>query len=158
MIINTLDKIDRQIVSALQRNNRISVAEICDDIGLTLATCHRRLKRIRESGIILKEAAIIDPRFSAHPLMVILEINMAKDRAALEQKLSSLKEISMCWAVSGPADFVAIGFERFFVGQNPARFGQTAPHLGDSGFRKQDFGCQQQTGGGSADHKFCFWQ
>ena len=109
MIINTLDKIDRKIVSALQRNNRISVVELCDDIGLTVATCHRRLKRIRESGIILKEAAIIDPRFSAHPLMVILEINLAKDRAALEQKLSSLKEISMCWAVSGPADFVAIG-------------------------------------------------
>lgn len=109
MNINKLDKIDRQIVAALQKHNRISVVELCDKIGLTLATCHRRLKRIRESGILLKETAIIDPRFSATPLMVIIEIYLAQNRAALEQKLSSLKEISMCWAVSGPADFVAVG-------------------------------------------------
>jgi Lrp/AsnC family leucine-responsive transcriptional regulator len=109
MSICNIDKIDRKLVAEIQKNNRISVIELCDKIGLTLATCHRRLKRIRESGIILKEMAIIDPRFSAYPLMVIIEIHLAKNRAALEEKLRSLKEISMCWAVSGPADFVAVG-------------------------------------------------
>jgi Lrp/AsnC family leucine-responsive transcriptional regulator len=109
MLPRNLDKIDRKIVAALQNNNRISAGELCDEIGLTLATCHRRLRRIRESGIIIKETAIIDPRLNAYPLMVIIEIYLAKNRAALEEQLSSLKELSMCWAVSGPADFVAVG-------------------------------------------------
>ena len=105
----SLDIIDSRLIAELQKDNRISVADLCDTIGLTPATCHRRLKRLRESGLIIKEAAIVDPRFSARPLTVIIEITLAQNRIALEKKLSLLKEISMCWAVSGPVDFVAVG-------------------------------------------------
>lgn len=105
----TLDTIDSRLIDELQKNNRTSVVELCDRIGLTPATCHRRLKRLRESGIILKETALVDPQLSARPLMVIIEITLVQNRVAFERKLSLLKEISMCWAVSGPADFVAIG-------------------------------------------------
>lgn len=104
-----LDLIDSRLISELQKNNRISVAELCDTIGLTIPTCHRRLKRLRESGIIMKEAALVDPRFSATPLTVIIEITLAQNRVAFERKLGLLKEISMCWAVSGPTDFFAVG-------------------------------------------------
>ena len=105
----SLDIIDSRLIAELQKDNRISVADLCDTIGLTPATCHRRLKRLRESGLIIKEAAIVDPRFSARPLTVIIEITLAQNRIAFEKKLSLLKEISMCWAVSGPVDFVAVG-------------------------------------------------
>lgn len=105
----TLDIIDSRLITELQRDNRVSVAELCDTIGLTPATCHRRLKRLRESGIILKEAALVDPQLSARPLTVIIEITLAQNRIAFERKLSQMKEISMCWAVSGQVDFVAVG-------------------------------------------------
>lgn len=108
----SLDIIDSRLIAELQKDNRISVAELCDTIGLTPATCHRRLKRLRESGLIIKEAALVDPRFSARPLTVIIEITLAQNRIAFETKLSLLKEISMCWAVSGPVDFVAVGHFR----------------------------------------------
>ncbi len=107
-----LDTIDNRLVAALQKDNRTSIAVLCDTIGLTPPTCHRRLKRLRESGIILKEAALVDPRLSARPLTVIIEITLAQNRAAFEKKLSQLKEISMCWAVSGPTDFFAVGHFR----------------------------------------------
>lgn len=105
----TLDIIDSRLIAELQKDNRVSVAELCDTIGLTPATCHRRLKRLRESGIITKEAALVDPQLSARPLTVIIEITLAQNRIAFEKKLSQQKEISMCWAVSGPVDFVAVG-------------------------------------------------
>lgn len=108
----SLDIIDSRLIAELQKDNRISVADLCDTIGLTPATCHRRLKRLRESGLIIKEAALVDPRFSARPLTVIIEITLAQNRIAFEKKLSLLKEISMCWAVSGPVDFVAVGHFR----------------------------------------------
>lgn len=104
-----LDIIDSRLIAELQKNNRVSVTELCDTIGLTPATCHRRLKRLRESGIIIKETALVDPRLTARPLTVIMEITLAHNRIAFEKKLSGLKEISMCWAVSGPVDFVAVG-------------------------------------------------
>lgn len=108
----SLDIIDSRLIAELQKDNRISVADLCDLIGLTPATCHRRLKRLRESGLIIKEAALVDPRLSARPLTVIIEITLAQNRIAFEKKLSLLKEISMCWAVSGPVDFVAVGHFR----------------------------------------------
>ena len=108
----SLDIIDSRLIAELQKDNRISVADLCDTIGLTPATCHRRLKRLRESGLIIKEAALVDPRLSARPLTVIIEITLAQNRIAFEKKLSLLKEISMCWAVSGPVDFVAVGHFR----------------------------------------------
>ena len=104
-----LDVIDSRLIAALQKDNRVSVTELCDTIGLTPATCHRRLKRLRESGIIIKEAALVDPRLTARPLTVIMEITLAQNRTSFEKKLSGLREISMCWAVSGPVDFVAVG-------------------------------------------------
>ena len=108
----SLDIIDSRLIAELQKDNRIIVADLCDLIGLTPATCHRRLKRLRESGLIIKEAALVDPRLSARPLTVIIEITLAQNRIAFEKKLSLLKEISMCWAVSGPVDFVAVGHFR----------------------------------------------
>jgi len=105
----SLDIIDSRLIGELQKDNRISVAELCTKIGLTPATCHRRLKRLRESGIIIRETALVDPQLSARPLTVIIEITLAQNRVAFENKLSKLKEISMCWAVSGPVDFVAVG-------------------------------------------------
>lgn len=108
----SLDKLDVRLLDALQKNNRVSVAELCDTIGLTTATCHRRLKRIRESGIILKETALVDPHLSARPLTVIIEITLVQNQLAFEERLSRLNEISICWAVSGPADFIAVGHFR----------------------------------------------
>jgi Lrp/AsnC family leucine-responsive transcriptional regulator len=105
----SLDIIDSRLIAELQKDNRTSVVDLCDRIGLTPATCHRRLKRLRESGIILREAALVDPRLSARPLTVIMEITLAQNRVAFEKRLLLLKEISMCWAVSGPADFIAVG-------------------------------------------------
>ncbi len=108
----SLDIIDSRLIAELQKDNRISVADLCDTIGLTPATCHRRLKRLRESGLIIKEAALVDPRFSARPLTVIIEITLAQNLITFEKRLSLLKEISMCWAVSGPVDFIAVGHFR----------------------------------------------
>lgn len=108
----TLDIIDSRLITELQKDNRVSVAELCDRIGLTPATCHRRLKRLRESGLIIKETALVDPQFSARPLTVIIEIAVARNLVAFLKKLSEMKELSMCWAVSGPMDFVAVGHFR----------------------------------------------
>jgi Lrp/AsnC family leucine-responsive transcriptional regulator len=130
-----LDIIDSRLVAALQKDNRVSVTELCDTIGLTPATCHRRLKRLRESGIIIKEAALVDPRLSARPLTVIMEITLAQNRIAFEKKLSGLREISMCWAVSGPVDFVAVGQFRDI---NHYREFMVVELIGDENIKRQN--------------------
>lgn len=112
----SVDVIDARLLSELQKNSRIGVTELCDTIGLTPATCHRRLKRLRESGLILREVALVDSRMSARPLTVVIELTLdqlgGERREAFELKLANQKELSMVWGVSGDADFVAIGHFR----------------------------------------------
>lgn len=111
-----LDPIDGRLIAELQKSNRTGVAELCDTIGLTPATCHRRLKRLRESGLIEREVALVNPRRSARPLTVVIEIALDQlggaRRIAFEKKLATQKEFSMVWAVSGESDFIAIGHFR----------------------------------------------
>ncbi|WP_029414713.1 Lrp/AsnC family transcriptional regulator [Brevundimonas bacteroides] len=108
-----VDVLDGRLLMELQRNSRIGVAELCDTVGLTPATCHRRLKRLRESGLIVGEVALVDPRHTARPLTVIIELKLDQrsggERLAFERRLAEQPELSMAWAVSGDTDFVAIG-------------------------------------------------
>ncbi len=116
MTSKAVDLIDSRLLDILQKDNRVGVAELCETIGLTPATCHRRLKRLRESGLIVREAALVDPRLSARPLTMIMELTMdtlgGEGRVAFEKKLAAMPELSMVWAVSGDADFVAVGHFR----------------------------------------------
>jgi Lrp/AsnC family transcriptional regulator, leucine-responsive regulatory protein len=109
----SVDVLDGRLLAELQKNSRVGVAELCDTVGLTPATCHRRLKRLRESGLIEREVALVDPRHSARPLTVIIELKLDQrsggERLAFERRLSERPELSMVWAVSGETDFIAIG-------------------------------------------------
>ncbi len=111
-----VDLIDSRLLDILQKDNRVSVGELCDTVGLTPATCHRRLKRLRESGLIVREAALVDPKYTARPLTVIIELTLdtlgGAGRVTFEKKLAGMAELSMVWAVSGEADFIAIGHFR----------------------------------------------
>jgi Lrp/AsnC family leucine-responsive transcriptional regulator len=107
-----LDDADRRLLNALQRNSRRSIAELAEAVGLTLQTCQRRLQALRESGLILSEVVLVDPRLTPRPLTVIVEITLERltevTRQAFERKMQAVTEIMQCWAVSGSADYIVI--------------------------------------------------
>ena len=57
----TLDQIDRKILGELQSNAEQSVQEIADKVGLSATPTARRIRNLRESGIIKKQVALLDP-------------------------------------------------------------------------------------------------
>ena len=76
-----MDSIDVQIVSALQQNGRLTVAELAERVGLTEAPVWRRVRKLEEEGWItgyhasvdrskvgLKVVAIVTVRFATHNL------------------------------------------------------------------------------------------
>ena len=107
-----LDAADRRLLNELQRNSRRSIAELAEAVGLTLQTCQRRLQAIRDSGLIVSEVVLVDPRLSPRPLTVIIEVTLERlnqaTRRAFERKANAVPEIMQCWAVSGVADYILI--------------------------------------------------
>lgn len=56
-----IDKVDRRILSILQEDSTIPVAEIGRRVGLSTTPCWRRIQKLEEDGVIRKRVAILDP-------------------------------------------------------------------------------------------------
>ncbi|MBV7572647.1 Lrp/AsnC family transcriptional regulator [Pseudomonas sp. PDM32] len=80
-----MDRIDRKILSELQKDGRLSVTELAERVGLSLSPCHRRVRALEESGVLLGYRAQLDPgalglNFSAMVFATLRE----GDRLAVE--------------------------------------------------------------------------
>jgi Lrp/AsnC family leucine-responsive transcriptional regulator len=108
----TIDDIDRRLLAELQQDSSRPVGVIAELVGLSSSACYRRIQRLRESKLILREAAQVDQRRSAWPLTVIVELTMERLteplRAAFDAKVQRLPQIMQCYSASGDADFVML--------------------------------------------------
>ncbi|GAA6151734.1 Lrp/AsnC family transcriptional regulator [Pseudoteredinibacter isoporae] len=109
---HNLDRIDIAILSQLQENNRIANQALAAEVGLSPPACLQRVKRLRDSGIILKEVAVLDPRLAGHGLQLIVSIEMERDRRdiyrAFSETLQDAREVTQCYEVTGEMDFILL--------------------------------------------------
>nr|WP_206441637.1 Lrp/AsnC family transcriptional regulator [Amphritea opalescens] len=111
MMVN-LDRIDRSILNILQRDDRISNQNLAEKVGLSPPACLRRVRRLRDEGIIMAEVALIDPRLVGRYINVIVEVEMVRDQLdiyeAFKRKMNSAPEVTQCYQVTGEVDFMLI--------------------------------------------------
>ena len=55
-----MDAIDRKILSVLQEDASLSVAEISQRVGLSSTPCWKRIQRLEADGVIQKRVALVD--------------------------------------------------------------------------------------------------
>jgi Lrp/AsnC family leucine-responsive transcriptional regulator len=133
-----MDSRDLKILKILQTNNRTGSEQIAAAVGLSATAVQRRIKRLRDRGIILQDTSVLSPDALGRKLTVIVEVTLSKGPAygldAFKQTVRQTPEITQCYQVTGKADFVLIvsskdmdDYEaftrRFFVSNsNVARF------------------------------------
>ncbi|ASY61107.1 Lrp/AsnC family transcriptional regulator [Sinorhizobium sp. CCBAU 05631] len=128
-----LDKIDRKLLNAVQRNNRLTTEELGELAGLSATACQRRLKRLRDAGVIEADVAIVSPEAVGRSMQMLVSISLERDRTDIidrfKQAIRKTPEIMSGYYVTGDADFVLIisvrdmvDYERFtrrFFYENP---------------------------------------
>ena len=72
-----LDPTDRRILSVLQKEGRISNADLAARINLSASACHRRVQRLEEAGFIAAYVALLDPRRLGRTTTVFVEITLS---------------------------------------------------------------------------------
>ncbi len=106
----SLDEIDRRILRALQRNGRMSNAEMSDDVHLSPSACHRRVQRLEKEGYIRDYVALLDARKLDVPTTVFVEITLrgqADDILdAFEKSVSRIPDVLECHLMAGTADYL----------------------------------------------------
>ena len=71
-----LDRIDRRILVAMQRNGRISNLELAELVGLSPTPCSRRVKRLEESGLIRSHVTLLNQSMLGLKLTAYIGISM----------------------------------------------------------------------------------
>ncbi len=89
-----MDRTDRKILAELQKDGRLSVTELAERVGLSLSPCHRRVRALEESGVLLGYRAQLNPgalglNFSATVFVTLRE----GDRRAVEAFETALIDI-----------------------------------------------------------------
>ncbi|MFO1367363.1 MAG: Lrp/AsnC family transcriptional regulator [Marinagarivorans sp.] len=106
-----MDKFDKAILTALQRQGRMSNQELADAIGLSPSPCLRRLRALEEAGFIDGYGARLNARKLGLTLTAFIQISLDKHTperfASFEKKLTKLPEVLECHLITGQqADYL----------------------------------------------------
>jgi Lrp/AsnC family leucine-responsive transcriptional regulator len=105
-----LDDFDRRILAIVRRDNLRPARLIADQVGLSESAVLRRLRRLRSSGVIVADVALIDPaRLSSSIIihvLVVLNQSGIKAEQAFARKLQAQPEVIAAWNVTGRTDFL----------------------------------------------------
>lgn len=108
--MDSLDATDATILTALQRDGRITNTELADHVGLSPSACLRRVRRLEEDGLIDHYAAILDTDAIGVPTSVFVEISMSSQRSEtldlFEAAILDTPEVIECHLMSGDADYL----------------------------------------------------
>ncbi|NIY81603.1 Lrp/AsnC family transcriptional regulator [Vibrio hepatarius] len=122
-----IDRIDRSILMVLQKNNRIPNVDLAEQVGLSPPACLKRVKRLREAGVIIGDVSIINPELVGNRITFVVSIEMDSDRGdvykSFRQSILKYPEVTQCYQISGSYDFLLIVqvesipvYERFIEG------------------------------------------
>lgn len=123
--VNEINDADRRLLRAVQRDSRRSTAELASEVGLSQPACWRRLQRLRDEGLIVREVAVLDREklgFGAqvYALVKLSSVGRA-NLAGFAEEIRALPEVVECHVLLGAADFLLkivtkdiSAYERFF--------------------------------------------
>ncbi|VVE74468.1 AsnC family transcriptional regulator [Pandoraea captiosa] len=108
----TLDDLDLRILGVLQTDASISNLELSRRVHASAPTCLRRVRVLREAGIIARQIAIIDTARLGPTLRAVVEVSLdrqaAEDYDAFEAYICEEPAVTQCYRVSPGPDFVLI--------------------------------------------------
>ena len=108
--VYTLDKLDRNILDLLQRDGRMSMTELAEQVGLTVTPCIERVRRLERDGVITGYYARVAPAALDAGLLVFVEISMSSksDRSFddFRREILCIPQIQECHLVSGDFDYL----------------------------------------------------
>ena len=109
-MIFAMDMLNRKIIAELEAEGRLSVTELAQRIGLSVAPCHRRLRELERTGAIRGYRAVIDPAQLGLGFAVLVFVTMDREDAAtiteFEAALAKIAEVRHAERLFGDPDYL----------------------------------------------------
>jgi Lrp/AsnC family transcriptional regulator, leucine-responsive regulatory protein len=110
MKIDEIDKIDKIILSQLQRQGNMALADLAEKAGLSASSCHRRVKLLEQRGVITGYMASLDRKALGLANEFFVEVSLVAQTEEAFEKFEKLvqrvPEILECHLMSGQFDYL----------------------------------------------------
>lgn len=105
-----MDNIDRHILEVLQKEGRLSTANLSERVGLSPSPCARRLKRLEDEGYITDYQANLDKKKMGITMTFFVEVSLKDHQEEsiekFELELIDMPEVINSYIVSGSYDYL----------------------------------------------------
>ena len=105
-----IDDTARRILNVLQKQGRISNADLAERVNLSASACHRRVQRLEDEGWIKDYVAMLDPRKVNVPATIFVEITLSAQAdevlEAFEKAVARIPDVLECHLMAGSADYI----------------------------------------------------
>jgi Lrp/AsnC family transcriptional regulator, leucine-responsive regulatory protein len=104
------DQIDLKILDVLQKDGRISNADLADKVGLSASPCLRRMRALEEDGVISGYRADLDPVQLGLTILAFVEVRISRHgagtAAVFREAMMKERLVVGCYMVTGSYDFL----------------------------------------------------
>ncbi len=105
-----LDSMDIKILTILQHDSTLPVAEIGKKVGLSTTPCWRRIQKLEQDGVIERRVALLNPRSVGAGVTVFVAITTNQHNAAWLERFQAVvgnfTEIVEAYRMSGQVDYL----------------------------------------------------
>jgi len=105
-----IDATDKRLLEELQKNGRMTNAELGEKANLSPSACHRRVQRLEAEGVIDGYVALLNARRIGRPATVFVEITLSGQTDevldAFERQVALIPEVIECHLMAGTADYL----------------------------------------------------
>ncbi len=105
-----MDAIDRKILTLLQENANLAVADLARAVGLSPTPCWKRVQKLESSGVILGRVALVDPQKIGLGLTVFVSIETEDHSqpwlARFAAAVSAMPEVMDIYRMAGDVDYL----------------------------------------------------
>lgn len=105
-----IDEVDRKILILLHRDARMPNSTLADAVGIAPSTCHGRVRRLHELGVIRGFYADIDPVAIGLPLQAMISVSLqANARAKIRNFIAQIRskpQVMDVYFLAGADDFI----------------------------------------------------
>ena len=104
-----IDEVDRQILSILQEDCRLSFRKIAEKMRISCVMASSRIKNLEDRGIVKGYTAILDPVKLGYDLTAVIFIQTdGRYLVDLENELSQIANVIVLYEITGDFDIVAV--------------------------------------------------
>lgn len=105
-----LDKIDRQILTDLQDNGRMTNVDLARNADISAPPCLRRVRALEDAGLIRGYHADIDPTALGFTVTIFARVGLSSqadtDMREFEDLVTKWPLVRECYMIAGESDFI----------------------------------------------------